>query len=173
MADISEAKRTLLAEWERERDELNIVITRLRRELGMVVTGEAVQPEQLNKAAKSSQGKGTNANVEDVVAPGDFYGMSQAQAAKTFLQRTRQAAYLEDIAKALHRGKATEALISGNALKNLSSIFSRSEDFISVARGRWGLAEFYPGRASRKSKKDNGEQQATSEFESETREETK
>ena len=37
-------------------------------------------------------------------------------------------------------------------------MLSRSDEFVSVARGRWGLAEWYPGRALKKRKGKNGEQ---------------
>src|SRR6266849_1362572 len=120
MADITDAKKALLAEWERERDELNLMIARLRRELGV---NAAPATESESEAApravvpKVISGVG----VDEIVTPGDFFGMTQVAAAKEFLQRRKkQAAALEDIAAALYRGKAIDSPIEDTA--NLSSM---------------------------------------------------
>jgi hypothetical protein len=151
MTDINQAKQILLAEWERERDELNIMISRLRRELGPAVGGQSSQVEELVPDVLPGA---REISVEQLVNPGDFFGMTQVNAAKEFLQRRkRQTANLKEIAAALHRGKAIDIPYDADSMKNLSSIISRSEDFVSVARGRWGLAEWYPERVLKKHRK--------------------
>ncbi|MDO8433666.1 MAG: hypothetical protein Q7S58_14775 [Candidatus Binatus sp.] len=153
MADINEAKRALLQEWERERDDLNLMINRLRRELGL--SESRIEPEAEAPIRTVVPTVVSGITVEELVTPGDFFGMTQIAAAKGFLQRrTKQPASLEDIAAALYRGKAIESPIDDTA--NLSSMLSRSDEFISVARGRWGLAEWYPGK-SKKRKGKNGD----------------
>lgn len=155
MTDINEAKKALLAEWERERDDLTLMINRLRRELSLNVPSGESETEPTPRVVVPEVVSGVS--VEEVVTPGDFFGMTQVAAAKEFLQRRkRKSASLEDIAVALHRGRAIELPIEDTA--NLSSMLSRSNEFVSVARGRWGLAEWYPDRVLRKRKGKNGEQ---------------
>ena len=150
MTDLSETKRALLAEWEQRRNELDVLISALRRELGMA--GEQAPKNGSNQVVSSG---GLPANVNDLVQPGDFYGMTQVDAIKTFLQRTgKRAGTLQDIANALYRGKAVDTpLTDESKLRKLSSLLSKTPDFHSVARGRWGLSEWYPERLLQKAKK--------------------
>ncbi|HJX83278.1 MAG TPA: hypothetical protein VJ723_02920 [Candidatus Angelobacter sp.] len=145
MADTNEAKRALLAEWEKKRDDLNTLIAALRNELGM--PGISTSESSSFTAAQVTT-LGPNAlDVNSLVQPGDFFGRSQIAAAQSFLERTgRQPATLQDIAAALYRGKVTDKLLEGTDLRNLSSLLSRSQQFMSVARGRWGLSDWYPGK---------------------------
>ena len=143
MSDINQAKKLLLADYERERDELTLVIAKLRRDLRMdSEDGPAdVEPPAVQAA------NGSASKLEDVVKPGDFYGMSQIGAVKAFLERRgkRNTASLQEIAQALLRGKATEAAMDDKDIRNLSSNLSKNADFQSIAKGRWGLSEWYPG----------------------------
>lgn len=142
-----QAKLELLAEWEGERDELNRLISRLRKDLGLSSSDIVIQPESQNLQFQG----GAPTNVVDLVQPGDFFGMTQITAVRALLQRTnRQPMLLKDIAASLHRGKATDTVLTGNALRNLSSTMSHADDLISVAKGRWGLTEWYPGKAKAK-----------------------
>jgi hypothetical protein len=146
MADINEAKRMVLEQYEQERGELDRMIARLRKDLGISVDAEL--PD--GNPPSGSESKPTVVNIAQLITPGDLFGMTQVEAAKTTLQRTnRQPLSLQDIAAALYRGKTTEVLIEGDALRNLSSLLSRSDDLISVAKGRWGLSEWYPNKAKK------------------------
>jgi hypothetical protein len=150
MADIKEAKRLVLTQYEQERDELDKIISKLRKDLGMSEDSR-LSSDVLNSESESKPQAAVN--VLQLIKPGDFFGMTQVQAAKTFLNHTnRQPVALQEIAAALYRGKATEVLIEGDALRNLSSLLSRSDDFISVAKGRWGLSEWYPNKAKKQRK---------------------
>lgn len=155
MSDINEAKRLVLAQWEQERDDLNRSIARLRRELQLPEIGQA-----LGESGETESDPKTvfGVPVIQLIKPGDFFGMTQVEAARKTLQHTnKQPLGLQEIATALYRGKATENLIEGIALRNLSSLLSRSDDFISVAKGRWGLAEWYPNKMKKQRKaKDQG-----------------
>ena len=155
MTDINDAKRLILADWEKRRDDLDVLISALRRELGI-----SADNSQLDATPNTPQNLTSIApvRVEDVVTPGDFFGMSQISAAKDFLSRlNKRTATLNEIGAALYRGKSISSpLDEEKGLKNLSSLLSRSEDFISVAKSRWGLSEWYPNR-SKKSRKGNGD----------------
>lgn len=155
--DLMELKRQLLSHYEREHEELGVMITRLRRELGI---GDAAI---IKPTIEAPNGSGTTptASVTELVKPGDFFGMTQVQAVRAYLERTsRTPASLQDIAGALHRGKATDRLIEGPAaLRNLSSVLSRSDDFVSVAKGRWGLSEWYPAGKVRRARRTRDEQE--------------
>jgi hypothetical protein len=154
MVNLDEAKRALLADWEAKRDEYNTLIAALRRELGLASGDqlrvvEAPPPPPLSTSSNAI-------NIPDLIRPGDLFGMTQVDGIQTFLQRTnKQSATLQEIAQALYRGKATDALLDGDKLRNLSSILSKTEIFFPVARGRWGLSEWYPNK-SRVRKRGNG-----------------
>lgn len=159
--DLRAAKQALLTQWEKERDELNLLISRLKRELGVPAgIAEAITNTEPVPLA-TLMGVGT-IDVNAIVQPGDFFGMTQVKAAVEFLKRTnKQTCSLQTIGDALFRGKAIEARVQGAAaLRNLGSLLSKSDEFISVARGRWGLAEWYPNRAKKKQRE--GEQQEES-----------
>jgi hypothetical protein len=143
MSDLTETKKTLLVEWEKKRDEYDTLARALRRELGMAEISAPKDEAQNSGASTSTAGL----DVNQLVRPGDFFGLTQVDAIQAFLQRgNRQTATLQEIAAALFRGKATETLLEGDRLKNLSSLLSKTEIFFPVARGRWGLAEWYPGK---------------------------
>jgi hypothetical protein len=161
MTDFTEAKKSLLEEWERRRDELDVLIRALRSELGMTASDTM-------KVEYPSAPTAGGVNVNELVKPGDFFGMTQVEAIETFLQRTnRQTVTLQEIAGALYRGKATDSLIEGEKrLRNLSSLLSKTDIFYSVARGRWGLTEWYPARLMKiKKGKSNGSEPNDSQVE--------
>ena len=149
MGDINQAKRLLLAEYEREQQEVSIVIARLRRELGMASDESSDEPEPV-------AGQATNGSlkVEDLVKPGDFYRMTQLAAVRVFLHRRgrgeRNTASLQEIGQALLRGKAIETDLDEKKMRNLSSNLSKTPDFQSIAKGRWGLAKWYGGKGRKK-----------------------
>ncbi len=162
MGDINQARRLLLAEYERERDELAVMIARLRKELGMAAE-ESAETEQATVQPQT----GSAGSVEELVKPGDFYRMSQLAAVRVFLERRgeRNTASLQEIAQALLRGKAIEAPLDEKGMRNLSSNLSKTGDFESIAKGRWGLTKWYGGAGKAKRKKqefDDSGQDATS-----------
>ncbi len=145
MSDIKQAKRLVLEQYEREYEELGMMIGRLRRDLGITPQEDL----DFDGTALNDQGV-SSANLQQMIKPGDLFGNSQVEATKKLLQlNNKQPLSLQEIASHLHRGKATDTLIQGPALRNLSSLLSRSEDFISVAKGRWGLLEWYPNRSKK------------------------
>jgi len=139
-----EAKKTVLADAERRIAELQVLVKSLRQDLGMS-GDEGSKADAIPTAVPVATPVG-QINVNELVTPGDFLGMTQVDAIQAFLQRVGKGrtVTLQEIAAALFRGKATETLLEGVKLKNLSSVLSRNETFLSVARGRWGLTEWYP-----------------------------
>ena len=83
MTDITEAKKIVLAEYERERDELNALIGRLRRELGMDAASTTESASEAASRVVVSQVV-SGINLEEIVTPGDFFGMTQVAAAREF-----------------------------------------------------------------------------------------
>ena len=154
MADINQAKRLLLSEYERERQELDGFIARLRRELGMASDEAVDEPEEV--AIQATNG---SLKVEELVKLGDFYRMTQLAAARAFLERRgeRNTASLQEIAQALLGGKAIETALDDKGIRNLSSNLSKTPDFQSIAKGRWGLAKWYGGTGKGKKKKQDSE----------------
>jgi hypothetical protein len=150
MTDINDAKRALLSEYEKEKNELDMIISRLRRELGMAVVEPPSEPEE--ERVPTGLPTGT-ASVNELIQPGDLFGMTQVQATIEFLKRAKQPCSIRDIAQALYRGKAVDTPIDGTSLRNLSSVLSRADELISIARGRWGLKDWYPNRAVKKARK--------------------
>jgi hypothetical protein len=146
MADaLTEAKRAVLASYVKQRADLDFLIGALQRDLGEAVT-ETPKSESSVSGTPLTITVGAAININELVTPGDFLGLTQVDAIQAFLKRVgpRRPVTLQEIAAALFRGKATDTLLEGMKLKNLSSVLSRNEIFLSVARGRWSLAEFYP-----------------------------
>jgi len=151
MSDLTDMKKSLLAEWEQKRDHYDTLAKALRSELGMTDSSTPKVEAQNSGASTSTAGL----DVNQLVRPGDFFGMTQVDAIQALLQRgNRQTATLQEIAAALHRGKTTETLLEGDRLRNLSSLLSKTDIFFPVARGRWGLAEWYPGKQKVKRSKE-------------------
>ena len=174
MTDINESKRALLAHYEDEQRELTAIVTRLRRELGIAADVKGSRLSKLAVAAEPTSafherspiyGLGGLTDPTALVKPGDFFGMTQMAATRGYMERTnKQTVTVQEIGIALFRGKAVEEPIEGTVgLRNLSSMLSRSKDFVNVARGRWGLAEWYPNRPAKRGKKSNDEPAVTSE----------
>ena len=144
MIDINESKRALLTHYEGELRELAAIVTRLRRELGVATDANGVTEAEveIGKKPRVLHEPGGLTDPMILVKPGDFYGMPQTVGTRAYMERTnKQTVTLPEIGAALFRGKAIDKPIEGIAgLRNLSSMLSRSDDFVNVARGRWGLA---------------------------------
>lgn len=157
--DVTDHQRALLQHYEKQYAELGLVITHLRRELGM--TEKSAPPSTGDPGQAAPNGAGT-VNASELVTPGSLFGKTQVEAVRAFLELNRKAASLRDIAQALHRGGATEDLIEGTgALRNLSSVLSRAKHVVvSVKHGYWGLVEWYPDRAVRRARRSREDQDA-------------
>lgn len=83
-----------------------------------------------------------------VNAPGAFLGMTIPEAAKKLLAARKKTLTNPEIAKALKEGGL--ALQSADPVNTVGSVLTRRfnlvGDIVKVARGTWGLLEWYPGR---------------------------
>jgi hypothetical protein len=150
MSDVNDAKRLLMAEWKQKRDHYAMLYDALASEFGDNGSALKKESDTTNPALQSG-----GLAVSDLVKPGDFFGKTQVDAIQMFLERTnKQTATLQEIAAALYRGKAVETPMDGDRLRNLSSLLSKTLLFFPVARGRWGLSEWYPNKQRPKRGKD-------------------
>ena len=149
MADqFEEMKRALLKMYEEKIAEYQALAAGLRRDLGEDSGEDGIRKSELIPPVT----RGAALDVNELVRPGDFFGMTQVQAMQEFLQRTnRTPASLQELSQAMFRGKAIDAPVEGpDKLRNLSSLLSKTDIFFSVARGRWGLSEWYPNKIKTK-----------------------
>jgi hypothetical protein len=78
------------------------------------------------------------------IRPDEFYGMTQTQAAKAYLQRIKRAVSIEQIVEALKNGGAQ--LGGADPKKTLYVSLARNPErqFVIPREGYFGLREFYP-----------------------------
>ncbi len=127
----------VLEDLEAKRSALDTTIAGIKMMLGQ----EVENPGQLdgNKATPSASGP-------KEVKPGTFHGMSIAEAARVYLEMTKQKQTTPELGEALKRG----------GIESQSKDFIRTVYTILAARPRvflrlgmhWALAEWYPNRAA-------------------------
>jgi hypothetical protein len=86
------------------------------------------------------------------IQPDDFYGMTQTQAAKTYLQRVKRAVAIDQLVDALKSGGAQ--LGGADPKKTLYVSLARNpeREFVFPREGYIGLREFYPNLPKMSSK---------------------
>lgn len=140
------AFKTALEVAVRERDELNVLIEQLARRAGVPVPeGGAASSSSSTPAA------GPDADPASLVADGEFYGQSATKATKALLGKLGRTRPLKtpEIYDAIKKG--------GVAIKDTEVLYkslARSEDFLRVAKGTWGLAEWYPERVRKNARRE-------------------
>lgn len=133
-----EAFRVTLDAAVRERDELDGLIGVLSRRLGI-----EPPPATSGSAPSSANIPRPDADPSSLVSDGEFFGMSATKATKALLGKLGRTRPLktQEIFLAITKG--------GVALSNIEVLYkslSRSDDFLRVAKGTWGLAEWYSER---------------------------
>jgi len=90
------------------------------------------------------------------VRPDDFFGMTQTQATKAYLQRVKRAVSLDQIVEALRNGGAK--LGGADPKKTLYVSLARNpkHEFVIPREGYFGLREFYPTLPKATTKAKNG-----------------
>jgi hypothetical protein len=122
------------------RRELDATIAVLRRAID---DGEVRPGEPRGECGAPEPGGG----LASPPATDAFFGMSIADAARKYLRLRKRKAATAELAQALEQGGLTHA--SENFVATVSAILSRESrragEIVKVARGEWGLSEWYPG----------------------------
>lgn len=141
----------VIADLLRQRDEIDAAIQAIQRVHAKVAAGSA-----------SGQPAPSAARPE---ATGDFLGLSIAEAAKKLLSLRRRTMTTSEIAEGLKSaGYPMTAAEPGNVVGSvLSRRFDNVGDVVRVARGQWGLLEWYPNRSFRKKDKEGNGKKADQE----------
>jgi uncharacterized coiled-coil protein SlyX len=139
-----EALEAELAEAQRERERLDVVITYLSERLGTVPP-----PTTPDSPAQKPPGSPT-AHPMSVVSEGEFFGMSAPKAAIVLMDRIGRSRPLktDEIFTAVKRGGVS----IGNSGSLYRSLF-RDPRFHKVGRGLWGLSKWYGNAATAKGAK--------------------
>lgn len=131
----------VLADLRKKRDEIDAAI----RAISAIRGGDSASP------ADQMRGPGRD-------EPGAFLGMSIAEAAKKLLSMRRKTLTSTEIAEGLKNGGL--AMTAAEPVNVVGSVLARRfdsvGDIVRVARGQWGLLEWYPNRNFRK--KDNAKE---------------
>ncbi len=143
-----QAFRTALEAAVRERDELNVLITHLARRAGVAV------PTEGPMSAGRVSAPAPDADPSALVADGEFFGQSATKATKALLAKLGRTRPLKtaEIFTAIMKG--------GVKIANTETLYkslARSDEFLRVAKGTWGLAEWYPERVRKNARADQSE----------------
>jgi hypothetical protein len=126
------------------------LIAHFEKELGESASVEPTQTgiEFVNLAADIRSPEPRTVDIR----PDEFFGMTQTQAAKAYLQRMKRAVSIEHIVEALKNGGAQ--LGGADPKKTLYVSLARNPErqFVIPREGYFGLREFYPNLAKTVSK---------------------
>jgi hypothetical protein len=132
----------VLADLRAQRDRIDSTITLLE---GLRSGAPATSSRPAGGGTGSPDEKGGN---RPDLGPGAFLGLSIPEAAKKLLATKRQQMRTADIVAELERGGLV--LTSADKVNTVGSVllrrFQTTGDLVRVARGLWGLQEWYPGR---------------------------
>lgn len=131
--------RQLLAKWITQRDNLNRLIEALKLELG-----EEVDPA--TGTLGISGGTPTVIGGPPQIKPGEFFGLSQTDAAASYIKRVGHAVHIDQILEYLKVGGVKFS--GADPRTNLYTLLVRgTRRFALVSAYTFGLTEFYPKRA--------------------------
>jgi len=134
-----DTERQLLAKWIAQRDNLNRLIEALQLELGE----EVVEPAPGTLGIRG----GTPAVIvgPPQIKPGEFFGLSQTDAAARYIKRVGYAVYIDQILENLKVGGVKFS--GADPRTNLYTLLVRgTRRFVLVSANTFGLTEFYPKR---------------------------
>jgi len=141
-----DAFRTALDAALRERAELDSLIEFLSRRLGVEAPVAGV-----TLTDQASGAPAPNVDPSTLVADGEFFGQSATKATKALMAKLGRT-------RPLKTNEIFDAIMKGGVrIANVEVLYkslARSDDFLRVAKGTWGLAEWYPERMRRVAKGD-------------------
>jgi len=123
----------VLADLERQRDQINTTIAMIKRMMGLSVD------EPLMSSTASQNGTEVSEIRSDT-----FFGMSISEAVKKYLAMMKRPRRVTDIAKALDEGGLLHG--SKNWLATVQTTLTRMKGVVVRVPNGWGLMEWYPGR---------------------------
>lgn len=136
---------------QKERIDSTIALLESLRASGIPATVKRV-----TATGEASKSKGEN---RPDLGPGAFLGMTIHDATKRLLASQRRQMQTAEIVTELERGGLV--LTSADKINTVGSVllrrFNTVGDIVRVARGLWGLQEWYPGRKFPGSKSKNGD----------------
>ncbi len=137
MSDEIELQKKMLAKWIGQRDHFNRLIEAMQIELG--------QAADLIVNSGSTEVKQQRSSGSEHIVPGEFFGLSQTEAAAKYLKKVGHAVHVDTILDVLQAGGVK---FEGRDPKTTlyTSLIRGNRRFVLVSRGTFGLAEFYPDR---------------------------
>jgi hypothetical protein len=120
---------------------LQLMIRQLERELGES-TGTPDLPEVTGTA---QPGINFSAGRSPDIRPDEFFGMSQSEAAKAYLNKVSKAVSLDELVTALNKGGAKVGGASPKKTLYVSLMRNPLREFVSPSENHIGLRSFYPG----------------------------
>jgi hypothetical protein len=144
----------VIADLEKQREKLGIVITALKQIKLYGIPFEATQALMSGMAHEAV----TSPQVVPVIPHDAFFGMTIPDAARKYLSwgGSRQTRSNGDLCDALREGGfQTNAVNFGESVR---ATLSRHPDFVKI-KGQWGLKEWYGDRAARRPRRANAVEQ--------------
>jgi len=137
----------LIPELEKERDRIIDMIAFARGKAGQ-------PPEESNGAGSPRQTSlASSAEIPTELRGDTFFGMTVADAIKTYLAMVKRPQRAADIARALEQGGFLHS--SKNWLNTVQATLTRQKGIVVKMPNGWGLAEWYPGRNFEKQRRED------------------
>lgn len=138
----------VLADLERERDELDSLIARLRKKAGESRDGGAASPTQTSNGQLSGNAEGRTAVVPTALTPDAFFGMTIPDAIRMYLKMAKRPTPSPLLINALRDGGLQST--SKDFPASIRTALTRMRGEVVNLPNGWALAEWYPGRTFEK-----------------------
>jgi hypothetical protein len=125
----------VLADLERERDQISGMIAMMKRRMGL-----SVEDGPVTTAVASNHGSRDTAEIRSDT----FFGMGIADAIRKYLGMAKRPQRASEIAKALDEGGLLHS--SKSWLATVQTTLTRMKGVVVRVPNGWGLMEWYPGR---------------------------
>lgn len=137
---------TVLQGLVRKREGLLAELSKVNTAIGAI---EELAGKPLSTPADANSGVAAESTLTELpskelgtIRPDEYFGLSQGQAAKKYLQKVGHAAHIEEIMKGITQGGIR---VAGNSTRNLYiALVRNTTDFVLVGTNTFGLREFYP-----------------------------
>ena len=122
----------------------DLTIQQLERELGEPASGGEIPITMGDSIPAMADHVEMNGGKKLEIRPDEFFGMTQAEAARKYLKRVGHAVSFDELVSALQTGGCR---VGGENPKRVLyiSLIRNTRDFVPPQQGYIGLREFYPG----------------------------